>query len=238
MPTTSQPTAKLATPLFTRRTPPRAADPTRRAPNRLARNDARNERFGQRNRPPLRAEGEFEHVRTANARGTDEAHRRRYIHEKFRPEQIAWALRKTKGGIAAASKVLGCARNTVLRYLDAYPELRETAQDEVELALDLAEQSLFVDAASGDPDARRFLLLTRGRDRGYILRRETTGATGHGLPSSRDNSVIVIDGDKQQYLDGLRRMREAALGVQSAPPDAMAVATPAGGNAHNGNGPG
>lgn len=56
--------------------------------------------------------------------------------------------------------MLGCARNTVLRYLDQYPELRETAQDEVELALDLAEQSLFVDAASGEPDARRFLLLS------------------------------------------------------------------------------
>jgi len=62
-----------------------------------------------------------------------------------------------------AARVLRCARKTVMRYLDTYPEVTQIAQDEVELALDMAERSLFVDAASEEPDARRFLLLTCSR---------------------------------------------------------------------------
>jgi hypothetical protein len=46
--------------------------------------------------------------------------------------------------------------------LNQYSELRDAAQDEMELALVLAEHSLFVDAASGEPKARQFLLSPRG----------------------------------------------------------------------------
>jgi hypothetical protein len=114
------------------------------------------------------------------------------------PEQIARTLRATKGGIAAAVRVLRCTSKTVRRYLDQYPELREIASDEVELALDLAEHSLFVDGASGDTEARRFLFLRRRRDRAQLIRREAVPA--HGLPlnpAEQHNTVIVVDGTKR-----------------------------------------
>jgi hypothetical protein len=94
----SQATTTVTRPSSARRTPPRAADATRLPQNTLARNDARNGRSAPRNRSPVHAQGEPEHVRNANAHDTDETHRRRYTHEKFRPEQIARALRQLKGG--------------------------------------------------------------------------------------------------------------------------------------------
>jgi hypothetical protein len=173
-----------------------------------------------------------------HANYSDPSYRRRFVHDRFRPEQIARALRATKGGIAAASKMLGCTRNTVLWYLGQYPELRETAQDEVVRALDRAEHSLFPDAASGDPGARRFLLLARGRERGYVIRREGVTANGQPLSSAHGNAVIVIGGDKQQYLDGLRRLRDATDAARSASINARSVPLPGDGHRHNGDLPG
>jgi hypothetical protein len=140
----------------------------------------------------------------------DASYRARYVHTKFRPETIAKALRRTRGGIAATARALQCSRTTIQRYLSVYPTLRELADEERELALDLAQHSLYVDAAAGEPRARKFLLLTLGRDRGFVLRREVTGATGQPWSSPHDNGVIVIRGDKQEYMEGLRRLREAA----------------------------
>ncbi len=122
-----------------------------------------------------------------------------------------------------------------MRYLDTYPEVTQIAQDEVELALDMAEHSLFVDAASGEPDARRFLLLTRGRARGYVIRRDVTGANGQPLNSAaQNNAVIVVDGNKEQHLAGLRQMRDAARAGQSAPLDARSVPVPRDGRGNTG----
>ena len=188
----------------------------------------RNSRLTQRIQPPVRAQLELDHLQTMNAHYNDDAYRRRYIHEKFSPEQIARALRASKGGIAAASRVPGCTRKTVMRYLDKFPDLTEIAQDEVELALDMAEHSLFVDAPSREPDARRFLLLTRGRSRGYIIRREVTGATGQPVnQGDTNNTAILADGNKEQYLAGLRAIRDAARGAgQSVPRDVRPVPVP------------
>jgi endonuclease YncB( thermonuclease family) len=51
------------------------------------------------------------------------------------------------------------------------------------------------------------------------------------------NTVIVVDGPKEQYLERLRQMRELARAGQSAPLDATAVAVSARGHANNGSGP-
>lgn len=189
-------------------TSPRAAATTQLPPNQLARNDVRSARFAQRIRPRDAGKVELDYIQVPRPPFHDAAHRKRYVHEKFTPGQVAWALRTTKGGIAAASRVLGCARNTVLRYLDQYPELRETAQEEVELALDLAEHSSFVDAACGDPKARQFLLLTRGRARGYVLNKEVALTPGQPLPSARHHTVVMIDGNKAECMAKVERMRE------------------------------
>ena len=168
-----------------------------------------------------------------------EAYRARFIHETFGVDTIATALRRTHGCIAAAARALRCSRATVQRYLRVYPALREIAQDEIELALDLCEQSLIHDAVNGDADARRFFLLTRGRARGYVIRKEVVPARDQPLnPAQQQNTLMILDGNKQAYLDGLRQMRETARVGQNARLDTAAVALAAGGNANNRNGPG
>ena len=81
-------------------TPPRTSTPSRPSPNSLARNDARNTRSTQRTQLTVRAQLGLDHISTLNAHYNDEAYRQRYVHENFMPEQIARALRATKGGIA------------------------------------------------------------------------------------------------------------------------------------------
>ena len=91
---------RVAVPLSPARTPPRTSTPSRPSPNSLARNDARNTRSTQRTQRTVRAQLGLDHISTLNAHYNDEAYRQRYVHEKFTPEQIARALRATKGGIA------------------------------------------------------------------------------------------------------------------------------------------
>ena len=191
---TSQATTKVTTPSSACSTLPRAADVTGLPPNTLARSEARNGLFAQRNRSPQCAWREEEHARNVHANYSDPSYRRRFVHDRFRPEQIARALRATKGGIAAASKMLGCTRNTVLWYLGQYPELRETAQDEVVRALDRAEHSLFPDAASGDPGARRFLLLARQR----------TGLRDSPRRRDRKRPTVVVSARQCRHRDRWR----------------------------------
>jgi len=179
-------------------------------------------------------EPSLRHIRNAAQYYSDVAYRMKYVHEKFTPEQIAQAIRRTKGGIAASARLLRCAKTTVQRYLALYPDLKQVAEDEVGLMLDVVEETLFHDAMHGDPEARRFVLLTRGRSRGYVLRREVT--TTNGAPvgcGETHQTIIMIDGSKEQYLDGLRQMREYARAMQSAPP-VMPDALPAGGQGNGG----
>lgn len=164
--------------------------------------------------PPILA-----HIQNAQRYYSDASYRAAYVHEKFSPKQIAEALRRTRGTLAAAARMLRTTPNTLRRYLALYPDLKQVADDEIELALDVCEQGLIHDAVHGDPDARRFFLLTRGRARGYIIRREVTGANGAPIhPGDTQNNVIIVGGDKAEYLEGLRQMREAARVSLRVPP--------------------
>lgn len=79
---------------------------------------------------------------------------------------------------------------------------------------------------------------SRGRERGYVIRREGVTANGQPLSSAHGNAVIVIGGDKQQYLDGLRRLRDATDAARSASINARSVPLPGDGHRHNGDLPG
>ena len=165
---------------------------------------------------------------------TEAAYRARYVHEKFAVASIAAALRRTKGGIHAAARALRCSRNTLRRYVQEYPTLQEVIENERQLAVDLAEQSLYVCAAAGAPWAVQYLLSTQGRDRGYLTRREVTSANAPPVSGGESyQTVIMIDGNKEQYLAGLRQMREYARAMQGAPP-VRPDALPAGGQGNGG----
>lgn len=207
----SKPTAKASARRSARSATTRALTPTRPAFD-----------FSSEPPPPILA-----HIQNAQRYYSDDAYRAAYVHEKFSPKQIAEALRRTRGTLAAAARLLRTTPNTLRRYLTLYPELKQVADDEIELALDVCEQGLIHDAVHGDPDARRFFLLTRGRARGYIIRREVTGANGAPIhPGDTQNNVIIVGGDKAEYLEGLKRMRDAARVSMRVTPVSAAVLPP------------
>ncbi len=88
--------------------------------------------------------------------------------QRYTVQQVANALRETKGMLTKTAEKLGCEYLTVRHYLARYPELEEVRKeahnrmgDEVELALyNLAVKDL-------NPTALIFLAKTKFRNRGY-----------------------------------------------------------------------
>ena len=98
--------------------------------------------------------------------------------EKYTAAQIIEALREKHGNLSAASRYLGCSRDTVRRYINTYPTVKAVADEERETLIDFAENQLFQQVKDGNITAIIFTLKTIGKSRGYVERQEVTGADG------------------------------------------------------------
>ena len=224
MATIPHPMAQAAEPSPIR--PPRPAPSDPRAKGRARRSARSDPSAGQ-------PEGDSPRLMPADPY-SEAAYRARYVHEKFSVAMVAAALRRAMGGIHAAARGLNCSRTTVRRYVQEYPALQEVIDSERQLAVDLAERALFVSAAAGEPWAVQYLLSTQGRDRGYVTRRELAGPPGQPFPGPPDRVVVV--GDREKYLEKLRRISEEARGGgQNASRDGAAGPVPERGPGNNGN---
>lgn len=97
-------------------------------------------------------------------------------------DQIAEALRSAAGIKSAAARKLGCAPSTLTGYFERHPELHDTLKQIDDELLDLAEGKLVGHIQSGSLDALKFFLSTKGKNRGYSKRVESTGRDGVPLP--------------------------------------------------------
>lgn len=82
------------------------------------------------------------------------------------------ALRRSKGMVSVAARLLGCDRQTVYSAMQRHPEIGEVVAGERELLIDTAELKLVDSITKGQPWAISFYLKTQGRHRGYIEKRE------------------------------------------------------------------
>lgn len=98
------------------------------------------------------------------------------MREKFTATQIIKALREKHGNISSAARYLGCDRHTVSRYIALYPSVKAVADEERETLIDFAENQLFQQVKDGNITAIIFTLKTIGKRRGYVERREISGA--------------------------------------------------------------
>lgn len=87
--------------------------------------------------------------------------------QRFKMEQVADALRRSGGVKSVAARALGCDRTTVHNYCLRYPELQAVADSQVEELLDVAEGNIRRTVYAGDLETSKWILRTRGRDRGY-----------------------------------------------------------------------
>jgi hypothetical protein len=107
--------------------------------------------------------------------------------ERHTADAMAEALRKARGIKVVAAKMLGCSRVTVQNYCNRYASVQAAAEEARETLIDVAEGKLVQRVDAGDWDAVRFVLVTIGKGRGYVMRQEATGADGG--PIQMDHSV-------------------------------------------------
>ncbi len=92
--------------------------------------------------------------------------------DRYTQARVIEAIRAARGVKAAAAQALGCSRQTAANYIDRYPAVREAYQEARDTSLDLAESKLIVLVEREEWPAIRFMLVTLGKDRGYIERQE------------------------------------------------------------------
>ena len=90
----------------------------------------------------------------------------------YTAEQMITALEATRGNKSAASRRLGCGRNTIERYIRNYPSVKAAYEEQREVFIDSAETALMKKVNEGDTTAIIFALKTIGRHRGYVERFE------------------------------------------------------------------
>lgn len=110
---------------------------------------------------------------------------------RYTDAQIAAALTATRGMTYLAAQHLGCSHHTINTRLATSPRLRAIVEAQTGRVLDTAETKLFDAMQTGDLGAIKYLLSTKGKDRGYTERQEITGKDGHSLKV--DVIVTVVD---------------------------------------------
>lgn len=101
--------------------------------------------------------------------------------EEYTAEQVIDAIEQAGGLQTQAAEILGCHRKTIARYIDRYVTVKEAYDAANETQLDLAEKSLFNQIKQGNVTAIIFYLKTKGKNRGYVERRENTGPDGGNI---------------------------------------------------------
>lgn len=97
------------------------------------------------------------------------------LDQKVNDGQIYDELVKQKGNKAATARMLGISRRRIAERIDRSVVLTALCQDMVEEILDTAEDNVYADVLKNDPTANRFVLSTRGKERGWA-----SGVAGQG----------------------------------------------------------
>ena len=99
----------------------------------------------------------------------------------YTAKQIEQALRESGGIFSTAAQKLGITRQAVSKRVKGSQKLQKSVDEIVEDNLDHAESNLLAGIKKGNLTAIIFFLKTKGKHRGYVARRETTGADGGPL---------------------------------------------------------
>ena len=112
---------------------------------------------------------------------------------------VAVALLKLDGHIAAVAQHLGRSRRVIETYIQRDLNLAELLEDIQETFLDDAEAKARALARSGDGGVLKYMLSTLGKKRGYVTRTETMLPNGgmtvqFFLPANGRETQETIDG--------------------------------------------
>lgn len=96
---------------------------------------------------------------------------------RYTEKQIEAALRQCKGMVYVAAKQIGCSPNTIKKRVAKSERLAEVIEAETGFLLDTAELKLASAVIDGELGAIKYLLSTKGKDRGYVERQEVVDVT-------------------------------------------------------------
>lgn len=94
---------------------------------------------------------------------------------RLRKGEVAEALRQAANLKTRAAEILGVDRKTLYTYLQKHPDLEAIGDEIQETMLDVAESKMYTMINGGDKTMIIFYLKTKGRQRGYVERREIEG---------------------------------------------------------------
>jgi len=98
--------------------------------------------------------------------------------EQYTAKDFLDAIPGSGGIITTIARRVGCAWHTAAKYIDKYVTVRRAVDDEHETMLDIVEGAAFKQARDGDGPMIRYILSTKGKERGYTERHEVTGDRG------------------------------------------------------------
>lgn len=92
-------------------------------------------------------------------------------------EQFREVLSKKFGNLSETAKAFGATRQALYNWIKEDAEFKEIKEDQIETLIDFAESKLMTSINNGSDTATIFFLKTKGRDRGYIEKREIDHTT-------------------------------------------------------------
>lgn len=98
--------------------------------------------------------------------------------QKVTDGDIYEQLLASEGNKSHAARALGISRRRIGERIDRSPALTALCQDVVEEVLDQAETNVYADVRKNDATANRFVLATRGKERGWSSGVAGTGKNG------------------------------------------------------------
>jgi hypothetical protein len=114
--------------------------------------------------------------------------------QKYTKEQVIDAIKRSRGFISQAAKILKCTNATVYHYKERYSEVEEAIKNERESLLDFAESKLLENINNNDNAAIIFFLKTQGKHRGYSEKEQITiknDFTNFQIPKNINNLTYI-----------------------------------------------
>jgi len=100
---------------------------------------------------------------------------------RFTADKLIEAISGTGGIITTIAQKLECDWHTAKTWIMKTPTAKQAWEDERNKIVDLAEQTVLKAMKEGDAGTARWVLGTLGKDRGWVERREVTGADGGAI---------------------------------------------------------
>ena len=92
--------------------------------------------------------------------------------KRYTPEDIIEAIKGSGSIISTIAKRLGCTWTTARTYINKWESTKQAFIDETETILDMAESKLYESIQSGNTQDAKWLLSTKGKDRGFNEKHE------------------------------------------------------------------